>query len=188
MRLGTATASRGKIGIGRIGLRQVRDLPEARAFIGLDKWCDWLNDRDVREHLESTGEWTPARLEKWIHEHGARTIKLYVIKVDHQAVGTLKLDHVEPGGWPSLGLMIGDKTMWGKGVGSGAIEKACRIAKRAGCAGVWAGIRTKNQASIRAFERARFLHWSGTEPMIYAAVSRWPNDGIQRVVLVRAFR
>ena len=141
----------------RVTLRRLSGVEQ----IGPLTWCHWLNDPEVRQHLESKGDWTPERLREWFADNNNGSLcRVYAISVNYRVttieVGTLKLDGVRRGGWPSVGLMIGDKSVWGKGVGTEAITKACRIAHRAGCWGGWAGIRVDNIGSRRAFNRAGF--------------------------------
>lgn len=167
----------------RVGLRRLRNWADVRyQHSGLDRrrWCRWLNDPEVREHLESVGHWTPRRLRDWVN--GSVTTlgtRLFVIVVDGRVVGTLKMDHMAQGGWPSLGLMIGDKAIWGQGVGTAAIEKACWLAKKAGCAGVWAGIRFSNLGSRRSFDKAGFVQVAQKDGRVY-----WNPDADMTAAIV----
>lgn len=133
-------------------IRLTRDI----ALIGTRRWCGWLNDPEVREHLESTGAWTDQRLRGWAVRLKYPRTRLYAIVVDGVPVGTIKLDGVRKHRWASVGLMIGEKAYWGRGIGAAVINRACRIAHRAGCVGIWAGIRQANVGSWRAFNKVGF--------------------------------
>lgn len=90
-------------------------------------------------------------------------------------MGTLKLADVAPGHMANLALMIGEPSARGYGVGRRAIELACQMAQRAGCWGVWAGMREANLASRHAFLAADFSAQAFGPILIPDAVRGWPR-------------
>jgi RimJ/RimL family protein N-acetyltransferase len=75
-----------------------------------------------------------------------------------QLIGTLKLSNIRQHHWScEIGLMIGDKTEWGKGCATEAIVLACRYAfETLKLHRVSAGCYSNNPASARAFTKAGF--------------------------------
>ena len=180
-----------------VSLRRIRSV-EA---LGQARWLGWLNDRLVRRHLESCDRWTPARLQAWLKGLPLGT-RLYQICFGDRPVGTLKLEGVGPGLWANVGLMVGDRSVWGRGIGTQALLGAVGIARRARCRGLWAGIREANGAAWKAFQRAGFeevVRKSGMRPHLLrlrgrplpapllAAVQAWP-PAPPRVAVLRRFR
>ena len=87
-------------------------------------------------------------------DHACRFFSIYL---GRKRVGTLKLERGEPATVWYLGLMVGDPSARGHGVGPRAIWLACCYAfDRLKAAEVRAGIDPENRASIRAFEKAGF--------------------------------
>jgi RimJ/RimL family protein N-acetyltransferase len=57
---------------------------------------------------------------------------------------------------PEVGLYIGESTLWGKGVGRGALTRVLILLARDGYSRCWAGIQASNDRSRRLFERLGF--------------------------------
>jgi len=179
----------GQIPIGRVSLVRIPFMgTHLDSTIDPILWCRWLNDPQVRRHLESKGRWTEKRLREWVAANSAA--RIMAINVDYRPVGTLKLDNLKRGEWATLGLMIGEKSVWGRGVGPHAIEKACRIARRAGGWGVWAGIREANQGSRRAFAKAGFhevAQRNGRKTTFCECAGLFPEECYEMVSVVSAW-
>lgn len=154
----------------RVNLLRIRRV----YLIGARRWCQWLNDPRTARYLESRGHWTEERLRVWVTSHWRQPgTRLYAICLEDKPVGTLKLENVQPGGWANLGLMIGEASARSCGIGRRAIERACAIAKRAGCCGVWAGMREANLAPRHAFLGAGFSAEGVVPPPVVEAVRAW---------------
>jgi len=140
----------------RIYLREVR-LSDVN-----EDYYRWMNDPDVTQYLES--RFYPNSLE------GLRdyvTGKLgdrdnvflaVVLKDGDRHIGNIKLGPIN---WihrfADVGIMLGDKSSWGKGYASEAISLVVDYAfRKLNLHKVTAGCYCSNQRSLRAFEKAGF--------------------------------
>lgn len=79
----------------------------------------------------------------------------FLIILDQRPVGEVHLNF-EPGPI-AVGIYIGDVTLWGKGVGSRAIEGVLAMLRERGYrGGVTAGVHPRNRRSQRMFEKVGF--------------------------------
>lgn len=94
-------------------------------------------------------------------------VRFFSIYLQHRRVGTLKLEYNEADKCWWVGLMIGESSGRGKGVGPRAIWLATLYAFGVlGAKEVRAGIHPDNAASIRSFEKAGFRVRRKGETMI----------------------
>ncbi len=134
-----------------------------RELIDIDvtqKYVDWLNDREINQYLES----------RFI-KHSLDTVKQYVKAMcessdnkifgifdndTNQHIGNIKLGGVDFFHRRAhLGIMIGDKGYWGKGVAAEAIKIISGIAKNEfNLNKLYAGAYSLNLGSIKAFVKA----------------------------------
>ena len=81
-------------------------------------YVNWLNDPDVNSYLESGGSYTIKLLEEYLTEQEQKDILFWAIhlKCSNKHIGNIKIDpinHKNNSG--EYGILIGDKTSWGKG-------------------------------------------------------------------------
>ena len=140
----------------RVSLRPVGEEAAGSDYLG------WLHDPEVTRYLEARfTDYTAERLCAYIRAENERPNAIFFgiyLNSDGRLIGTIKLSQVRAEHRHcELGLMIGDKTAWGRGYGAEAIELACRYAFE--CLGlhkVAAGCYGNNLGSARAFEKAGF--------------------------------
>ena len=79
--------------------------------------------------------------------------------VDGRFIGTLKIGHIEwRTGCADIGIMIGDKDYWGKGVAKESISLACKYAFDFLCLRkLSSGCAAQNVAMVKAFESIGFV-------------------------------
>jgi [ribosomal protein S5]-alanine N-acetyltransferase len=127
-----------------------------------DTYVAWLNDSLVNRYLESrfvahdiasTCRFVEAAL---ADEHvlflGIRSIEL------DRHVGNIKLGPIDPHhGFAEIGIMIGDRSAWGRGIACAAIERIADIARdELRLRKLSAGCYASNVGSARAFQKAGF--------------------------------
>jgi RimJ/RimL family protein N-acetyltransferase len=156
--------------IGRkVSLRAMDESAADAAYLG------WLNDSVVTQYLEARfTNYTRERLEGYIRAENERAdaVLFGIHRIEDGArIGTIKLSRIRPEHRHcEIGLMIGDRSAWGRGYGAEAIALSCGYAftdlklhkVSAGCYG-------DNLGSARAFEKAGFVvegrlredRWSG---------------------------
>ncbi|HVL68430.1 MAG TPA: GNAT family N-acetyltransferase [Vicinamibacterales bacterium] len=140
----------------RIRLRPVRLADATERYVG------WLNDPEVNRYLESRFETaTVESVREFVAKMAADpNHALFAIerRDDSMHVGNIKLGPVN---WRhrfgEIGLIIGDRECWGRGVATEAITLITAFAfERLHLHRVSAGCYEPNAASARAFERAGF--------------------------------
>lgn len=125
-----------------------------------ETYLNWMNNSEVNKYLES----------RW-SEHSIESIKEFVSSVRNSSnnymfaiifegrhVGNIKVGPIHPIYKNSfIGLMIGDKTAWGKGVATEAINLVCDFCFNVlNLNKVLAGVFEQNISSQRAFEKNNF--------------------------------
>jgi len=81
-------------------------------------YLDWMNDPEVFQYMESGGNYTMEMLKSFIEEQDKKDILFWAIsfKETGKHIGNIKIDPINPeNNSGEYGIMIGDKTAWGKG-------------------------------------------------------------------------
>lgn len=100
-----------------------------RIFLGhlSQDYVNWMNDSEVFLYMESGGNYTKEMLQSYIEEQESKDILFWAIKIKATGkhIGNIKIDPVNPeSNSGEYGILIGDKTEWGKGY---AKEASLRI-------------------------------------------------------------
>jgi len=128
-----------------------------------ETYCKWMNDRDLNQYMET----------RFIY-HSHEDIKAYVKKMNddphihfmaimykakNQHIGNIKLGPVvKEHSRAEISLWIGEKSLWGRNLGTEAIS----LMRDFGCHAlklhkITAGCYSNNEASARSFEKAGFF-------------------------------
>ncbi len=127
-----------------------------------NEYVGWLRDPEVNRYLES--RFTPhdfasttAFVAKMRADANTLMLGIRSLELDRH-VGNIKLGPIDRNhGLGEIGLMIGDRGAWGRGIASDAITVVCEIAARQlGLRKLTAGCYASNVGSARAFEKAGF--------------------------------
>ena len=81
-------------------------------------YVDWMNDKEVNKFLESGGDYTIEKLEKFLQYQDEKHILFWAIKVKHTNchIGNFKIDPVDTDkNSGEYGILMGEKKEWGKG-------------------------------------------------------------------------
>lgn len=128
-----------------------------------DAYVDWLNDPEVNRYLESRfARHDRPSTEAFVAGVLASEKDLFLGIWSRELgrhVGNIKLGPVDRHHRSGeIGLMIGDRGAWGRGIATQAIAMMSEIAKHElGLRRVTAGCYASNIGSRRAFERAGFI-------------------------------
>lgn len=122
----------------------------------------WMNDAEVMAFTESRFiSHDAASLEAFIaamNESPANLLLGLFDRTDHAHIGNIKLGPIErehQRAW--IGIVIGDRTRWGRGLAPQAIDAVARHGlETLGLRRVLAGIYGDNAGSLRAFAKAGF--------------------------------
>jgi ribosomal-protein-alanine N-acetyltransferase len=127
-----------------------------------DAYVDWLNDPEINRYLESRFQpQDRASVTAFVAAMLASDRNLLLAITDPangRHVGNIKLGPIDrPHGLADIGIIIGDRAAWGRGLGTAAIECVVAIARdELGLRKLTAGCYASNRASARAFEKAGF--------------------------------
>lgn len=127
-----------------------------------DEYVSWLSDPVVNRFLESRfshhdRESTLAYVSGMLANPDVLMLGIRSIELDRH-VGNIKLAPIDRHhGLGEIGLLIGDRLTWGRGVGSDSIALMVSIAARQlGLRKLTAGCYASNVGSARAFKKAGF--------------------------------
>ena len=118
-------------------------------------YLSWLNDEDIIKHLVTKKGHTLKSLSNYIQSHLEKKTVMYaiIIKENKTHIGNIKIDPINKSDMSGeLGILIGDKSSWGKGYGKEVIHcltkygfETLRLAR------IEAWCYEKNTGSLRAF-------------------------------------
>ena len=128
-----------------------------------ERYLSWLSDPDINRYLEV--RFAPPRtvdeLARFIETNNNDSCLMLGIwlRTDRRHIGNIKLGLVDRHhDSAEIGLLIGDKSEWGKGHGSVAINLVAEYAfSRLSIAKLTAGCYADNEGSRRAFLNAGFV-------------------------------
>ena len=125
------------------------------------EYVDWMNDNQVNQFLESGGNYTLDMLKDFLTDVSNQDIYFWAVmdKFNDKHIGNIKIDPINfKHGWGEYGILIGDKTYWGKGVGfevSKAVIDYCfegnlKLRK------INLGVRAENKGAIALYKKLGF--------------------------------
>ncbi len=129
---------------------------------GNETYAGWMNDQGIVEYTESRfASYTPDELKRYIQDVRSDPLShMWAIcdvgSGDH--VGNIKLGPVNTHHqFGDIGLIIGERSAWGRGFATEAISLVCDFAfKQLRLHKVTASMYEENVGSTRAFEKAGF--------------------------------
>lgn len=136
---------------------QLRPLCESDAT---QQYASWLNDTTVNQYLE-TRSVTVKELQEYIRTKRAAPDVLFlgIFCCDTgKHIGNVKLEPIDSKKKTAMmGLLIGDKEYWGKGVGTEVTNLITDIAfNKLGLKEVTLGVIPENKPAIRVYEKCGF--------------------------------
>lgn len=135
-------------------------------------YFQWLNDQDVTRWMQNGifPNSAESMLDYYQHTAVSRSemVLAIVLKEDDRHIGNIGLHNIHPIFHSAeIGILIGEKDIWGKGYGTEAISTlAAHAFRRMNLNRVSAGAVVQNIGSIRAFEKAGFSR-EGISRQIY---------------------
>jgi len=143
-----------------MGEERVRLRPITEA--DLPDYVEWLNDPEVTEFttLES-GSITLEHEREWFRAISAPdcSARNWAIEVDGRHIGNCALMPDESGEIAGFGIIIGDKSQWGKGYGTAALGEVLRIGfEEMGLQRIHLTALDRNARGVRCYEKCGFRH------------------------------
>lgn len=127
-----------------------------------ENYHKWLNDPSINKYLESrfvTHSYESVREYVAQTQQNKKEILFGIFNKDSIHIGNIKLGNIDYfHGFGEIGLLIGERELSEKGMGTRAIELVTSYAfSELNLRKVMAGIYSNNYASIRAFEKNDFI-------------------------------
>ena len=146
------------------------------------QYLGWLADPEVTRYLEGGGFYTLDSLQFYV-EARKRDSLFYGIYADGVYVGNIKVGTIRPRHHNGdLGLMIGDRAYWGKGVGTRAVELMKGVCRDWDFHVLTAGIIDDHPSSHKLFLKCGFQH-VGTFHEFRWLEGRWHDELLYQIVL-----
>ena len=125
------------------------------------RYCGWLNDSNVNRYLESRFTvWDINLLKEYFYEKDKSDIMIAIVDYETNThIGNIKIASIDLlHGRAEIGIIIGDRKYWGKGVATIAIKMATHYCfTTLALHKVTAGAYIENVASIKAFLNNDFI-------------------------------
>jgi ribosomal-protein-alanine N-acetyltransferase len=141
---------------GRIYLRKIQ-LSDANK-----NYCRWMNDPEINQYLESRFEkWSIKKLKSYvkkIKKNPSCVFLAIIAKKRNKHIGNIKIGSIDKvHKFADIGIIIGDKSFWGKGIAAEAIKLVVNYAfNKLGLHKLTSGAYSCNIGSIKAFKKAGF--------------------------------
>jgi [ribosomal protein S5]-alanine N-acetyltransferase len=126
-------------------------------------YVGWLADTEVNRYLESrflahTELTTCAFVRNCLDDPGTLFLGIRSKALNFRHVGNIKLSPIDQRhGLAEVGILIGERSAWGRGIASDAITATCEIARdQLSLRKLTAGCYASNLGSVKAFQRAGF--------------------------------
>ncbi|QFI54235.1 GNAT family N-acetyltransferase [Aeromonas simiae] len=125
------------------------------------QYCNWLNDKETNQYLESRfTEWNIQSLLDYFYEKNKSELMLAIIDNDTGIhIGNIKVSEIDKHHHRAeIGIIIGDKNSWGKGIATTAIGIVADYCfNTLNLHKLTAGAYAENLASINAFINNGFI-------------------------------
>lgn len=124
-------------------------------------YLNWLNDKEVFEYMVSQGGYTEENLKEYLKSvEGQEDLMFWaiIVKETNKHIGNVKIDQVYwDHGFAEYGIMIGDKTSWGKGYAREASQCAIDYSFREKkLRKINLGVVMNNVAAFKLYEKMGF--------------------------------
>jgi [ribosomal protein S5]-alanine N-acetyltransferase len=148
----------------RLQGRICHGVPFGEEHLGHPDYLSWLRDYEVIRTLNLPSYWQPVEFEEaarycrgLVGSDQDHYFALY-FSSEERFVGTVRIGHIDwDCGTGDIGIMIGDRSYWGRGIAQDAVAAASRLAfGDLGLRRLTAGAMAVNQGMIHVFEKLGF--------------------------------
>lgn len=151
----------------RIDCKRIYFVPFDETHLHNPSYLEWLSDYEVMKFIGRDEYFRPIRFERiqeYVENVWANSFcSFFAIHLidNNQFIGTLKLNYFNAEGVQArtadIGIMIGDKKYWGKGIATEAIYYISHFSfNRLSIRKLTSGMNAANIGMIKAFERVGF--------------------------------
>lgn len=127
-----------------------------------ETYLGWLNDPEVYKWLETRGSQTMPLLENFVKQHLKKGTYMWAIRTkgNGKHIGNIKMDPInQVHSLGEFGILMGDKSEWGKGYGKEASKKIMDFffEKEEPLRKITLGVVEQNSAAIKLYEKLGFV-------------------------------
>lgn len=134
--------------------------PLSLSFLS-QEYVNWMNDMEVYEFLSSEGDYSLHKLKAFLKEVENKEILFWAVVIKHTGkhIGNIKIDPVEiKHGICEYGIMMGDKTEWGKGFAKEASKLVIEFCfKSLNLRKMNLGVIESNKRAVKLYEKLNFV-------------------------------
>lgn len=127
----------------------------------LTKWIEWINDPQIRQWMYNDLPQSPEEINQWLYNatHDPRR-HYFSIVADGNLIGFVSLrQDQKPESSGEIGIVIGEKSYQGRGIGAATIDAIQTYAKNVvDLQTLRAMIKPANDRSIKLFTAQGFIH------------------------------
>ncbi|MBN1793544.1 MAG: GNAT family N-acetyltransferase [Candidatus Omnitrophica bacterium] len=127
-----------------------------------ERYLGWMNDSEVTRHLLCDAEkWTLGKLKKYVKKMKKDPNSIFFgifLNANETHIGNLKIGSIDyRNNFADIGLLIGERTMWGQGYASEAIRLAVDFSfNTLNLHKLTASVLSINIGSVRVFQKCGF--------------------------------
>ena len=114
----------------------------------------WMNDDDVNKYLKLRGSYNLIQSIIYFFKHRKKCI-LLAIYFDNEYIGNCGLFNIKDG-LAELRISIGEKKLWGNGLGSETLKKMIYIANNYGLEELWLNVNPHNVRATKLYQNFGF--------------------------------
>jgi [ribosomal protein S5]-alanine N-acetyltransferase len=134
--------------------------PLSLSFLSKE-YVNWMNDTEVNEFLSSGGDYSLHKLKVFLSEVEKNEILFWAVIIKHSGkhIGNIKIDPVEiKHGICEYGIMMGDKTEWGKGFAKESSKLVIEFCfKSLNLRKMNLGVIESNKRAVKLYEKLNFI-------------------------------
>lgn len=124
-------------------------------------YVSWMNDIDVYRYLETGGNYTYKDLELYLKDQEEKKILFWAIhlKSNNKHIGNIKIDPIDSEiNSGEYGIMMGDKTEWGKGYAKEVTLKIIKFCfETINLSQITLGVIENNKSALKLYKNLGFI-------------------------------
>ena len=126
-------------------------------------YVDWMNDEDIIKYLESGGNYTLKKLKEYLNGITKQNVLSWAIyiKKEGKHIGNVKIHPIDKlKNCGEYGIMIGDKSEWGKGYAMEASKLVINYCfNNLKLSKITLGVVVNHKHAIKLYERLGFIKY-----------------------------
>ena len=127
-------------------------------------YVDWMNDPLVIKYMNSGGDYSLEKLKSFLLNQERKKILFWaiIVKETNKHIGNIKIDPIDKENKSAeYGIMIGDKTEWGKGYAFEASKKIIHYCfNNLNIDSITLGVNKSNKTAIKLYDKIGFIRYN----------------------------